>query len=49
MTQEALASKSGTTKFYISRIENNGSDKIIHSDEDSPGWSRWEIKICSKL
>lgn len=26
LTQEALALKSGTTKFYISRIENNGSD-----------------------
>ncbi|MEO8211327.1 MAG: helix-turn-helix transcriptional regulator [bacterium] len=26
LTQEALAVKSGTTKFYISRIENNGSD-----------------------
>ena len=26
MTQEALAQKSGTTKYYISRIENNGSD-----------------------
>lgn len=26
LTQEALAIKSGTTKFYISRIENNGSD-----------------------
>lgn len=26
LTQEALALKSGTTKHYISRIENNGSD-----------------------
>ncbi|HMS63757.1 MAG TPA: helix-turn-helix transcriptional regulator [Ignavibacteria bacterium] len=26
MTQEDLAKKSGTTKSYISRIENNGSD-----------------------
>lgn len=26
LTQEALALKSGTTKNYISRIENNGSD-----------------------
>jgi len=26
LTQEALAIKSGTTKHYISRIENNGSD-----------------------
>ncbi len=26
LTQEALALKSGTTKFYISRIENNASD-----------------------
>lgn len=26
LTQEALALKSGTTKYYISRIENNGSD-----------------------
>lgn len=26
MTQEELASKCGTTKSYISRIENNASD-----------------------
>jgi DNA-binding XRE family transcriptional regulator len=26
LTQEALAKKSGTTKFYISRIENDRSD-----------------------
>lgn len=26
LTQDALAKKSGTTKHYISRIENNGSD-----------------------
>lgn len=26
MTQEELAEKAGTTKSYISRIENNGSD-----------------------
>lgn len=26
LTQEALALKSGTTKFYISRIENDASD-----------------------
>lgn len=26
MTQEELADKAGTTKSYISRIENNGSD-----------------------
>ena len=26
MTQEDLAEKAGTTKSYISRIENNGSD-----------------------
>ncbi|HMQ67725.1 MAG TPA: helix-turn-helix transcriptional regulator [Ignavibacteria bacterium] len=26
LTQEALAQRSGTTKHYISRIENNGSD-----------------------
>ncbi|MEP7146474.1 MAG: helix-turn-helix transcriptional regulator [bacterium] len=26
LTQEELAVKSGTTKFYISRIENNASD-----------------------
>lgn len=25
-TQEVLARRSGTTKYYISRIENNGSD-----------------------
>ena len=37
LTQQALAVKSGTTKSYISRIENSGSDirfstlmKIIH-------------------
>lgn len=26
LTQDELAQKSGTTKFYISRIENNASD-----------------------
>jgi|SRR5690554_5129906 len=26
MTQEQLAQKAGTTKYYISRIENNASD-----------------------
>ncbi len=26
LTQEVLAKKCGTTKYYISRIENNGSD-----------------------
>ena len=26
LTQEKLAEKSGTTKFYISRVENNATD-----------------------
>ncbi len=26
LTQEQLAQKSGTTRFYISRLENNGTD-----------------------